>query len=40
MCDTTHATAHEAVLSAPQPSPGDTVGRIALQPVDEVRITV
>ncbi|MET9878226.1 MBL fold metallo-hydrolase [Actinacidiphila glaucinigra] len=40
MCDTTHATPHEAALSAPRPAPGRAVDPIALQPVDEVRVTV
>ncbi|MFF2993412.1 MBL fold metallo-hydrolase [Streptomyces sp. NPDC057950] len=40
MCDTTHATAHDAVLSGPRQAPGSAVDPITLQPVDEVRVTV
>ncbi|TFV34154.1 MBL fold metallo-hydrolase [Streptomyces sp. T1317-0309] len=40
MCDTTHASVHEAALSAPRPVLGSAVDAIALKPVDEVRVTV
>ncbi|MGY5051448.1 MBL fold metallo-hydrolase [Streptomyces sp. 900105755] len=40
MCDTTHASLHDAALSAPSPVLGSAVDPITLQPVDEVRVTV
>ncbi|MFF7211875.1 MBL fold metallo-hydrolase [Streptomyces sp. NPDC008238] len=40
MCDTTHATAEDAALSAPRQAPGRAVDPIALEPVDEVRVTI
>ncbi|MER6378242.1 hypothetical protein ABT255_60925, partial [Streptomyces mirabilis] len=40
MCDTTHASVHDAALSAPRPVLGSAVDPITLQPVDEVRVTV
>ncbi|MGF7233484.1 MAG: MBL fold metallo-hydrolase [Frankia sp.] len=39
MCDATHATSGDAAESAPRAADGDAVDPIALEPVDEVRIT-
>jgi 7,8-dihydropterin-6-yl-methyl-4-(beta-D-ribofuranosyl)aminobenzene 5'-phosphate synthase len=40
MCDTSQSSTAEAALSAPRLAPGSAVDPIALQPVDEVSITV
>jgi 7,8-dihydropterin-6-yl-methyl-4-(beta-D-ribofuranosyl)aminobenzene 5'-phosphate synthase len=40
MCDTTQTSWGEAALSAPRPAPGSAVDPIALQPVDEIAVTV
>ncbi|MFE2823381.1 MBL fold metallo-hydrolase [Streptomyces sp. NPDC059271] len=40
MCDTSNATARDAALSAPRPSPGTAADPIRLKPVDDVRVTI
>lgn len=40
MCTTPQATSHDTARSAPRTAPGSAVDPIAIEPVDEVRITV
>lgn len=39
MCDTANTTTLEAATSAPRPAVGEVVDPIALEPVDEIRVT-
>jgi 7,8-dihydropterin-6-yl-methyl-4-(beta-D-ribofuranosyl)aminobenzene 5'-phosphate synthase len=39
MCDAANATLGEAIAGAPRPAEGDAVDPIAVEPVDEIRIT-